>query len=244
GLPILQIPGVEADDVLGTLASRESGEVLIVTSDKDMAQLVTVRVNLLDTMRDRRTDVAGVHAKFGVGPDCIVDYLALVGDTSDNIPGVPKVGAKTAAKWLNKYGSLQGVIDHADAIGGKVGDNLRAALDDLPLYQDLATIRCDLDLQGADAELAREAVDIGTLAALYRNFGFYRFLEELDDTVDDEPAPESVAAKYHTVLDAAAFDALLATLESADLICLDTETDALSATQSGLVGLSFAVERS
>lgn len=242
GLPILQIPGVEADDVIGTLATRESGEVLVVTSDKDMAQLVNDRVTLLDTMKNKRTDIAGVREKFGVGPECIIDYLALVGDTADNIPGVAKVGAKTAAKWLDQYGSLQGVIDNADDIGGKVAENLRAALGDLPLYQDLATIRCDLDLKGADSDLTRDAADTGTLAALYRELGFYRFLEEIDDSVqEDAEAAEPVAAEYHTVLDESAFDKLVNALEAADLICLDTETDALSAMQSGLVGLSFAV---
>lgn len=243
GLPIVQVPEVEADDVIGTLAARATGDVLVVTSDKDMAQLVNDRIVLLDTMQNKRTDVARVQEKFGVGPECIIDYLALVGDTADNIPGVPKVGPKTAAKWLNKYGSLQGVIDHADDIGGKVGDNLRAALDDLPLYQDLTTIRCDLDLNGYDTDLNRQAADVGTLAALYREFSFYRFLEEIDDAGDPVPTTaQPVQTDYRTVLDDVEFDTLLSCLETADLICLDTETDALSAMQSGLVGLSFAVE--
>ena len=124
GLPMLQVKGVEADDVIGTLTVRDGGEVLIVTGDKDMAQLVNARVSLLDTMQDRVTDETRVQEKFGVGPDLITDFLALVGDSSDNIPGVDKVGPKTAAKWLNQYGSLQGVIDNADKIGGKIRNHL------------------------------------------------------------------------------------------------------------------------
>lgn len=242
GLPLLQVPGVEADDVIGTLATRAHGEVLIVTSDKDMAQLVDGRVNLLDTMRDRRTDVDGVRDKFGVGPQRITDYLALVGDSSDNIPGVAKVGPKTAAKWLDEYGSLQGVIDNADGIGGKVADNLRAALDDLALYQDLATIRCDLDLDGADATLERRPADVAALAALYRQYEFHRLLEDLDEGAEAPAGPVAAEVDYRAVLDTAALEALAARLEAAELVCLDTETDALSATRSGLVGLSFAVE--
>src|SRR5699024_9500421 len=181
GLPLIQEAGVEADDVIGTLAARDDGEVLIVTSDKDMAQLVNERVHLLDTMKDKRTDIDGVRDKFGVGPECIIDYLALVGDTSDNIPGVPKVGPKTAAKWLHKYGSLQGIIDHADAIGGKVGDNLRAELDNLPLYQYLTTIRCDLALGSAGEQRERGPADVDALIDLNRVFEPKRLLRELED---------------------------------------------------------------
>ncbi|ROO25711.1 DNA polymerase I [Salinisphaera orenii] len=243
GLPLLQIDGVEADDVIGTLAARDTGEVLIVTGDKDMAQLVDERVHLLDTMQDKRTDVARVHEKFGVGPALITDYLALVGDSSDNIPGVPKVGPKTAAKWLDQYGSLEGVIAHADAIGGKVADNLRAALDDLPLYKDLATIRCDLDLGAAGTALTRGAADRERLAELYRGYAFHKFLEDMEAAPASPGTPEAPAeTHYHTVLDVDALEAMMARLEAADLICVDTETDSLSAMASNLVGLSFAVE--
>jgi len=241
GLPLLQVAGVEADDVIGTLAARDAGEVLIVTGDKDMAQLVNERVNLLDTMQDRRTDVDRVHDKFGVGPALITDYLALVGDTSDNIPGVAKVGPKTAAKWLEQYGSLEGVIEHADEIGGKVADNLRAALAELPLYQDLATIRCDLDLGGADAVLVRSAPDVNTLAALYRGYEFHRFLEDLDVSAQPTAPAAPAETHYQAVVDHETLEAMVARLEAADLICVDTETDALSAMQSNLVGLSFAI---
>jgi len=241
GLPLLQVDGVEADDVIGTLAARDSGEVLIVTGDKDMAQLVNARVNLLDTMQDKRTDVDRVHDKFGVEPALVADYLALVGDSSDNIPGVAKVGPKTAAKWLNEYGSLQGVIDNADDIGGKVADNLRATLDDLPLYKDLATIRCDLTLGEAGERLTRRDADTAALADLYRGYEFHRFLDDLDVLESASAPTEAIPTDYQVVLDDDAFEAMMAQLEAADLICVDTETDALSAMQSGLVGLSFAV---
>src|SRR5690625_3067352 len=181
GLPIVQVDGVEADDVIGTLAVREGGPVLIVTGDKDMAQLVTDEVILLDTMQNKRTDVARVHEKCGGGPQRMVDYLALVGDTADNIPGIAKVGPKTAAKWLNEHGDLEGVMAGADAMKGKVADNLRAGLDDLPLYRDLATIRTDLDLSDASDELLRKEPDWEALTSLFRYYGFNRFLEELDD---------------------------------------------------------------
>ncbi|AWN15596.1 DNA polymerase I [Salinisphaera sp. LB1] len=245
GLPIVQMDGVEADDVIGTLAVREPGPVVIVTGDKDMAQLVNERVVLLDTMQDKRTDVARVHDKFGVGPELITDYLALVGDTSDNIPGIDKVGPKTAVKWLINYGNLAGVIEHADDIGGKVAENLRARLDQLPLYQDLATIRTELDLAGLADELTRREPDTEALAALFRRYEFNKFLEELDapaEAANGGDAPGApVDTHYHTVLDTDALEAMMAKLEAAELICVDTETDALSAMQSNLVGLSFAV---
>ncbi|RJS92545.1 DNA polymerase I [Salinisphaera sp. Q1T1-3] len=245
GLPMLQVSGVEADDVIGTLAVAESGPVIIVTGDKDMAQLVDERVVLLDTMQDKRTDVARVNDKFGVPPERITDYLALVGDTSDNVPGVDKVGPKTAAKWIEKYGDLAGVIAHADEIGGKVAENLRAKLDELPLYQDLVTIRTVLDLGEAGSDLVRREIDTEALVALYRRYEFYKFLDELDAPATDtaaSAAPAPAETTYHTVLDEVALDTLVARLEAAELICVDTETDALSAMQSGLVGLSFAVE--
>jgi len=245
GLPMLQVKGVEADDVIGTLTVRDPGEVLIVTGDKDMAQLVNARVSLLDTMQDRVTDETRVQEKFGVEPALITDFLALVGDSSDNIPGVDKVGPKTAAKWLNQYGSLQGVIDNADKIGGKVADNLRATLEDLPLYQDLATIRTGLELDDDANDLTRRAPDTAALAELYKRYEFTRFLDDMDmpKSADTSVAPAAPAdTEYHTVLDEKALDAMMIKLEAAELICVDTETDALSAMQSNLVGLSFAVD--
>ncbi|MDN5937275.1 MAG: DNA polymerase I, partial [Salinisphaera sp.] len=243
GLPLLQMDGFEADDVIGSLARRGAAvgrRVLIVTSDKDMAQLVDEQVELLDTMKDKRSGIVEVRAKYGVDPESIIDYLALVGDSSDNIPGVPKVGPKTAAKWLAEYGNLAGVIANAEAIGGKVGENLVAALDLLPLYQDLVTIRCDLALDLDD--LIRSPTDNAALAQLYRRFDFNSWLDESSrDEENSAAARAPEAPEYETVLDAAAFAAMLAELETAELICVDTETDSLQPMQANLVGLSFAV---
>jgi DNA polymerase I - 3''-5'' exonuclease and polymerase domains len=253
GLPLVSVAGVEADDVIGSYARAAAAagdEVLIVTSDKDLAQLVTPQIALLDTMKNRRMDPAGVEEKFGVPPHCIVDYLALIGDTSDNIPGVPMVGPKTAAKWLTQYGSLDAIVAHAGEIKGKVGESLRAHLEQLPLARELATIRCDLELPVALDALVPRAVDPGELAALYRRFGFNRLLAEIQgeapEAVAEAPpaaaeAPENLTIETITVLDEAAFAGLLDALNAAELICVDTETDALDAMQAGLVGLSFAV---
>ncbi|MGH8504800.1 MAG: DNA polymerase I [Stenotrophobium sp.] len=184
GLPVLQIPKVEADDVIGTLAKQGVAaglDVLIVTSDKDMAQLVNDKVNLLDTMKSRRMNPAGVVEKFGVPPERIVELLALMGDTSDNIPGVPSVGPKTAAKWLNEYGSLDALVAQADQIGGKVGEKFRAHLQQglLPVAKDLATIRCELQLPVAVNDLVPGTADTAKLAPFYQRMGFHRWLEEL-----------------------------------------------------------------
>ena len=272
GLPTLSVSGVEADDVIGTLAKigeAAGHEVLIVTSDKDMAQLVNDRVKLVDTMKNRVMDPAGVVEKFGVPPERIVDYLALIGDTSDNIPGVPSVGPKTAAKWLNEYGSLDAIIARADEIKGKVGEKLRDAIPQIPMSHDLATIRCNVELPLTLEQLVPGPADKAKLAAIYKASGFHRVLEELgpidgvaetqpttvsvpveaDDTrvdqrTDDVPVPAALSAKTQAiaVLDEAALADMLAKLEAAELICVDTETDALDAMQSGLVGLAFATE--
>ncbi len=183
GLPILRVPGVEADDVIGTLAThaaREGIEVEVSTSDKDFAQLVGPRVTLVNTMSHTSTDRDAVIEKFGVPPERIVDYLALMGDSVDNIPGVPKCGPKTAAKWLNQYGSLNEVIAHADEIKGKIGENLRAALDQLPLSRELATIRTDVKLDHGPRDLALHERDVETLRGLYARYEFRQALKELD----------------------------------------------------------------
>ena len=182
GLPLLMEKGVEADDVIGTLArlgEARGYEVLIVTGDKDMAQLVNERVNLLDTMKNRRMGPAGVVEKFGVRPDQIIDYLALMGDAVDNIPGVPGVGEKTAAKLLNEHGTLDGVIAAAPGVKGKLGENLRGALDTLPMCRVLATIKCDVALPVELDALRKQAEDKDKLALLYRRLGFNRWVEEL-----------------------------------------------------------------
>jgi DNA polymerase-1 len=183
GLPLLRIDGVEADDVIGTLAARaaEAGQqVLISTGDKDMAQLVNERITLVNTMSNTVLDRAGVKAKFDVFPEQIIDYLALVGDSSDNIPGIDKVGPKTAAKWLNKYGTLDGLLAHAAEVEGKVGDNLRAGLETLALSRKLATISCDLQLPLEEAGLVRRAADTARLRALYRRLELRSLLAQLE----------------------------------------------------------------
>ncbi|WP_370299742.1 DNA polymerase I [Abyssibacter sp.] len=248
GLPMLQIDGVEADDVIGTLAKQAEAagwKTVIVTGDKDMAQIVSDQVLLYDTMKDKRMDPVGVVEKFGVGPERIIDLLALMGDTSDNIPGVPKVGPKTAAKWLNAHGDLDSIIANADAIGGKVGESLREHLDQLPKSRELATIRCDVELPLTFDALTRGEQKTDVLRELYQRMDFHRWLTDLDDqapppAADAPDAPAQV--QYHTVLSQDALDALVQRLETAELICLDTETDALDAITGGLVGLSFAVE--
>jgi len=270
GLPLLAVPGVEADDVIGTLATQAAAagaDVLIVTSDKDMAQLVTPRVHLLDTMKNRRLDPAGVVERWGVPPERIVEYLALVGDTSDNIPGVPLVGPKTAAKWLNEYGTLDALIARAGEIKGKAGENLRASLGQIPMAKDLATIRCALELPMSLDALVPSAPDRERLLGLYRRFEFNRLAEELSSSLSEAVAPAATTPDVQTatenaatkvpaavapgdsprtqatlVLDDAALDALVARLEAAELISADTETDSVDAMQARLVGLSFAVE--
>jgi DNA polymerase-1 len=188
GLPLLRIAGVEADDVIGTLACRAASagqQVLISTGDKDMAQLVNERITLVNTMSGTVLDRAGVKAKFDVFPEQIIDYLALVGDSSDNIPGIDKVGPKTAAKWLNKYGTLDALLANADQIEGKVGDNLRAGLTTLALSRQLAAIRCDLELPLDDAGLVRRAADTARLRALYRRLELRSLLQQLEASAID-----------------------------------------------------------
>ena len=184
GLPLLRVEGVEADDVIGTLCKQAVNNgltVLVSTGDKDLAQLVNDKVTLINTMNDSRMDRDGVKAKFDVYPEQIVDYLALVGDTSDNIPGVPKVGAKTAAKWLNQYASADSIVENSDEIKGKVGDSLRNSVEQLRLSQDLATIRSDLDLGIGISDLSPAVPDTARLRELYGHFELRSLLGQLDE---------------------------------------------------------------
>jgi DNA polymerase-1 len=248
GFPLLQVPGVEADDVIATLARRAEAagfRVVVSTGDKDLAQLVSPRVTLVNTMDDTRLDPAGVVAKFGVPPERIVDWLALVGDTVDNVPGVPKVGPKTAAKWLTEYGSLDGVIAHAGEVGGKVGESLRASLEQLPVSRDLVTVRDDLALEAGPDELVLRPPDREALGRLFGELEFRTWLAEvLKPGEDAAPAGETVAAApvYETVLDREAFEAWRARLEAAGLFAFDTETTSLDYIEAEVVGVSFAVE--
>lgn len=244
GLPLLMIEGVEADDVIATLAVRaakDGMDTLICTGDKDMAQVVDDRINLIDTMSDTYYDRQAVVEKFGVPPERINDYLALIGDTVDNIPGVPKVGPKTAAKWLQQYGSLDEIIAHADEIGGKVGENLRVSLKQLSLARELTTIKRDVPMDKAPKELKREQPDETRLRELYTRMEFSTLLAELGGANRTHAeAGSTTKAHYETILDTAALDAWLARLRAAGLFALDTETTSLDAMRADLVGVSFS----
>lgn len=239
GLPLLVVDGVEADDVIGTLATeaRAKGvEVLISTGDKDMAQLVSPEVTLINTMNDSVMDEAGVEEKFGVRPDQIIDYLALVGDTSDNIPGVPKCGPKTAAKWLRQFETLDGVIEHAEDVKGKVGENLRASLDILPLSYQLATIKLDVEMEVGVGDLAHGEPDVDTLRDIFTDLEFKQWADELAA----EAAADVPPAEYETVLDEPALAALAGRLNGSDWIALAVYTDVDDYMKCRLLGLSFS----
>ena len=249
GLPLLRIEGVEADDVIGTLARRAAAagiRTVISTGDKDMAQLVSERVGLVNTMTGSRLDRDGVKAKFDVYPEQIVDYLALVGDSSDNIPGVPKVGPKTAAKWLNQYGTLDAIVAHAAEIPGKVGESLREHLANLELSRRLATIRCDLELDAAPDLLAPGQPDLGVLRELFGRLELNSLLRQLPE--GDAPAAvpaearQATARHYECVTDQATFLAWLQRLRTAELVAFDTETTSLDYMAAEIVGVSFCVE--
>jgi DNA polymerase-1 len=264
GFPILRVDGVEADDVIGTLAvqARALGmQVEVSTSDKDMAQLVDPQVTLVNTMTGTVMDSAGVMAKFGVRPDQIIDFLTLTGDAIDNIPGVPKCGPKTAAKWLAEHESLDGLMANADKIGGKIGENLRAALAQLPLSRQLVTIKTDVALEFGPTDLAQREPDVDRLRELYTRYEFKAALKDLDaanepaeahpvrDTLpprDEEQRAQHALlqgpGEYELVTTQAALDAWLEKLRNAELIAFDTETTSIDAQQAQVVGVSFAVE--
>src|SRR4051812_45190985 len=273
GWPVLTVPGIEADDAIGTIscmAAKGGFKVVISTGDKDLAQLVDDNVTLINTMSNETLDVAGVFAKFGVPPGRIVDYLALIGDAVDNVPGVEKVGPKTAAKWINEHGSLEGVIAAAPTVKGVVGDNLRKAVDWLPQGRRLVTVVTDCDLSGHvlgwpefDALALRE-IDVNGLIAFYDRYGFGAMKRELETQLGRAPSPpaaarrppaaggapaeatdpvpsETVVKYYETVTTVEALDAWARRVEAADLVALDAETDSLDAVRARLIGLSMAV---
>ena len=273
GFPILCVPGVEADDVIGTLAVQAQAAgipVDISTGDKDFAQQVRPRITLTNTMSGSVLDEAGVVAKFGVRPEQIVDFLALMGDTVDNIRGVDKCGPKTAAKWLGEYGTLDAVIANADRIGGKIGENLRAVLERLPLNRTLVTIKQDVALEQAPQQLKLKPRDVAALSELYARYGFHAALRELTGGETGAPgggarpleagrpavnlhavtptpvAPPdpslSVKGEYELVTTPGQLQDWVARLQAADLVAFDTETDALDAMRAHLVGLSLSVE--
>jgi DNA polymerase I len=263
GHPLLRIVGVEADDVIGTLARRAEVagyDVIISTGDKDMSQLVNESITIVNTMTGSRLDRAGVKAKFDVWPEQIIDYLALVGDASDNIPGVPKVGPKTAAKWLEKYHTADGIIEHAAEIDGKVGENLRAGLETLALSRKLATLNTDVELPLKLEELAPQPPDTAQLRELYARYEMRSLLRQLTGetpvakapTVPDAtlaaaapesaPLPTPPERKYETVVSWEHFESWLQRLRSAPLFAFDTETTSLDYMVAEIVGVSFCIE--
>ncbi|MDY0046334.1 MAG: DNA polymerase I [Thauera propionica] len=271
GWPLLSVEGVEADDVIGTLtrqALERGWEVVISTGDKDLTQLVRPGVRWVNTMSEEVLDAAGVEAKFGVPPERIVDYLALVGDTVDNVPGVEKCGPKTAVKWLTEYGTLDNLVANADKVGGKVGENLRKHLDFLPLGKKLVTVATDVELPVALDELPAREDDKAALRALYERFEFRGWLKDLDggaasvaaskaatdsrrfaaepaEAGDDPPGePGAHRGGYVSILDWASFDAWLAKITAAELTAFDTETTSLDPMAARLVGMSFSTDAS
>ena len=265
GLPVLDVPEVEADDVIGTLAKTAASQgwrVIVSSGDKDLSQLVDERITIIDTMTGKVRDVAGVEAEFGVPPRLMVDFQTLVGDAIDNVPGVDKVGPKTAAKWLQTYGSLDAIVARAHEIKGAAGDHLRRALDWLPTGRQLLTIRTDCDLDGhvpglpSLEALRKRAPDTEALRAFYQRYGFKGLARALGGEGDAAAAPTPAAVaqgtlfgdpppapalRYETVLDWATLDAWLARLRTAPLVALDTETTSLDAMRARLVGLSVSV---
>jgi DNA polymerase I len=256
GLPLLRIDGVEADDVIGTLAKQAAAndiDVLISTGDKDMAQLVNERIMLVNTMTGSRLDRAGVKAKFDVFPEQIIDYLALVGDTSDNIPGVAKVGPKTAAKWLNDFGTLDKLLENAATISGKVGENLRASGKDVELSRRLATLDCNVALDMTADALVRGEPDRNRLRELYTRFELRAFLRQLNDSASPgeaaaaaeaviQPAVPAVPRHYETITTTDALHSLIERLQSAELIAICVETATPDYMQSPIVGVAFGLE--
>ncbi|MFZ3088722.1 MAG: DNA polymerase I, partial [Methylotenera sp.] len=273
GWPLIVEEGVEADDVIGALAKqaeREGMRVIISTGDKDISQLVNEHITIVNTMPnafrkgDEKLDIAGVEEKFGIPPRLIVDYLMLIGDTSDNVPGVEKVGPKTAVKWLKQYGSLENIIANANEISGVVGENLRKALPWLPTARELITIRCDVGIRENLKDLAPQPPDKAKLAALFDHFDFKSWRRELDKMPDSVPTAISARAEpqqahttdmfatahytantsrsYEAILSEEHLDRWLKKISAASLFCFDTETTSLDPMTAKLVGMSFSVE--
>lgn len=247
GLPILIIPDVEADDVIGTyarLATERAWPVLISTSDKDLAQLVNEHITLINTMTQVTLDPMGVKNKFGVNPDQMIDYLALVGDTSDNIPGLSKCGAKTAVKWLSEYGTLDHLLANAHHIGGKIGESLRNSFDIIALSKRLVTIKTDVIVPLTLDELVRKPLDPDALLPLVQTMEFKTWLAELtrvkSPTIAEEPTPVR-ETNYEIITTMPAFFEWLARIKAAPCVCIDTETTGLDIIHDRIVGLSFSV---
>lgn len=247
GLPILIIDGVEADDVIGTLAKQATEQgipVVISTSDKDMAQLVNEHITLINTMSNATLDIQGVKDKFGVSPGQVIDYLTLIGDSIDNIPGVNKCGAKTAAKWLSEYLTLENLIEHSAEIGGKIGDNLRASISQLPLSKRLVTIKTDVALPLSWGALKPNPVNKEKLIELTRHFEFKNWLKELLEEEEMTSSGESSISKvqYELITSNLQLNSLLNQLEPCDSFCIDIEATSVDIMLAELVGISFAFD--
>ncbi|MDC1075582.1 DNA polymerase I [Litorivicinus sp.] len=247
GFPLLAVPGVEADDVIGTLAKQAEAageEVLISTGDKDLAQLVTDQVTLVNTMSDSILTPIGVEEKFGVPPERMIDFLALTGDSVDNVPGIPKCGPKTAAKWLNAYGSLDGVVESAESIGGKIGETFREHMHVLSLSKALVTIKTDCELPVGLEQLARSAPDLEQLKALYTDLELNQFLKRIQQSpVVNETSlatPEAIETSYELVTTPERLTFWMDQCRQAKIFALDTETTSLVARHAKLVGVSLS----
>ena len=243
GLPLIAVDGVEADDVIGTLAmeaEKKNIKTLIATGDKDMAQLVTENIHLIDTMKDIRMGPREVLEKFGILPERFIDYLTLAGDTSDNIPGVEKVGPKTAIKWINEYGSLEGVIQNADQIKGKIGDNLNAALDQLDLFKTLVTIKCDVQTDSNFSDLIIGESNEDLLHEQLSDLGLHGLIKQFD--IQSPEKKPDVESNYHTIRTKNELDELIEVMKKAPYISFDTETTSLDYMNAELVGVSIALK--
>ena len=259
GWPILIQEGVEADDVIGTLckeATQNQFNVVVSTGDKDLAQLVNKHVTLINTMTNEKLDIEGVKNKFGLMPNQIIDYLTLIGDTSDNVPGVEKVGPKTALKWLNEYQTLDNIVNNAAQFSGVVGENLRKALDWIPKAKDLITIRCDLDIDKNWDNFKPKAQDPSTLENLYQRFEFKNWLNEIkegssENNLSGKSSEEKISIKspshfiskikYDTIFDKDLLHVWLEKIKEKKYVCVDTETNSLDTMQAKIVGISIAV---
>jgi len=243
GLPLIAVDGVEADDVIGTLAmeaEKKNIKTLIATGDKDMAQLVTDNIHLIDTMKDIRMGPREVLEKFGILPERFIDYLTLAGDTSDNIPGVEKVGPKTAIKWINEYGSLEGVIQNADQIKGKIGDNLNAALDQLDLFKTLVTIKCDVQTDSNFSDLIIGESNEDLLHEQLSDLGLHGLIKQFD--IQSPEKKPDVESNYHIIRTKNELDELIEVMKKAPYISFDTETTSLDYMNAELVGVSIALK--
>ena len=252
GIPLLVVKDVEADDVIATLAKQAAKrkiKTIISTGDKDLAQIVDQNIHLINTMSDVRLDPNGVKDKFGVPPEKIIDYLTLIGDSVDNIPGVPKVGPKTAVKWLNEFGCLDQIVNNADKIKGKVGENLREFLPKIPLTKELITLKYDVDLDIRPEDLVISEADNVALLEIYNKWNFTTWLSQLkqetnaDKKLKGGQAPQSNKSKYETIFTLSELDLWIEKLEHADLISIDTETTSLDYMKAEIVGISFSVSK-